>query len=56
MKFVVFSSPSVIVMIKSRKIRWARNISRLGEMINAEKERIIINGCMSAGEEAKDEL
>jgi hypothetical protein len=29
------SSPSIIIMIKSKKIRWAGHVSRMGEKRNA---------------------
>jgi hypothetical protein len=29
------SSPNIIVMIKSRRIRWAGNVARMGEMRRA---------------------
>jgi hypothetical protein len=32
-----YASPSAIRVIKSRKMRWAVNVARTGEMINAFK-------------------
>jgi hypothetical protein len=31
----LYSSPSIIRMIKSRKMRWAGNVARMGEKRNA---------------------
>jgi hypothetical protein len=31
----LYSSPNIIRMIKSRRMRWARHVARMGEMRNA---------------------
>jgi hypothetical protein len=31
----LYSSPNIIRMIKSRRIRWARHVARMGEKRNA---------------------
>jgi hypothetical protein len=33
--FVTYSSPSIITMIKSRRMRWAGHVARMGEKRNA---------------------
>jgi hypothetical protein len=33
----LFSPPNIIRMIKSRRIKWAEHVARMGEMINAYK-------------------
>jgi hypothetical protein len=35
----LYSSPSIIRMIKSRKMRWAGHVARMGEKRNEYKER-----------------
>jgi hypothetical protein len=40
----LYSSPSIIRLIKSRRMRWARHVTRMGEKMNAywwesQKER-----------------
>jgi hypothetical protein len=30
----LYSSPSIIIMIKSKRMRWARNVARMGETWN----------------------
>jgi hypothetical protein len=34
----LYSSPSIIRMIKSRRVRWAGHIARMGEKRNAYKD------------------
>jgi hypothetical protein len=31
----LYSSPNIIIMIKSRRMRWAGRVSRMGEKMNA---------------------
>jgi hypothetical protein len=31
----LYSSPSIIIVIKSRRMRWARHVARMGEKRNA---------------------
>jgi hypothetical protein len=31
----LYSSPNIIRMIKSRRMRWAKHVARMGEMRNA---------------------
>jgi hypothetical protein len=38
----LYSSPKIIRMIKSRRMRWADNVARMGEMRNAY--RILVGG------------
>jgi hypothetical protein len=33
----MYSSPNIIKMIKSRRMRWARHVGHMGEMRNAYK-------------------
>jgi hypothetical protein len=33
----LYSSPSIIKMIKSRRMRWAGHVARMGEKMNAYK-------------------
>jgi hypothetical protein len=36
--FVICTSPNIIRMMKSRRMRWAGNVARIGEMRNGYKK------------------
>jgi hypothetical protein len=38
----LYSSPSIIRMIKSRRMRWAEHVARMGEKRNAYTRRILV--------------
>jgi hypothetical protein len=47
MRSNLYSSPSIIRMIKSRRMRWAGHVARVGEKRNAY--RIFVEGKKSLG-------
>jgi hypothetical protein len=36
-RFITYSFPAVIRMIKSRRIRWTGHVARIGEKMNAQR-------------------